>query len=89
MMRAIMKKTPLIPIPDAPTTYLLSYDYKIYPKVDVPNAFEFVVRFPFDGLQIHPQGGRVQVSVLTPVSARIDETATHGRAQHKSVIFHN
>ncbi|WP_270406936.1 hypothetical protein [Paenibacillus timonensis] len=86
MMRSVMKKTPLIPIPDAPTTYLLSYDYKLYPRADVPNAFEFTVRLPFDGLRIHPQGGRVQVSVLSPVGARIDEAATLGRDENGQEI---
>lgn len=82
MLRAIMKKTPLIPIPDAPNTYLLSYDYKLYPVQGVPNAFEFAVRLPFDGLTFHPQGGRVQVSFLAPVGAQIDDAATQGRDEN-------
>jgi len=78
MMRAVMKKTPLLPLPDAPNTYLLSYDYKVYPVQGNPNAFDFKIRLPFDGLAVSPQGGRVQVSVLTPIGARVDGTETKG-----------
>lgn len=86
MMRAIMKKTPLTPVPDAPNTYHLSYDYKLYPVDGTPNAFDFAIRLPFDGLKLHPQGGRVQVTVLTPVGAKVDETATHGRDENGNEI---
>jgi len=78
MMRAIMKKTPLTPLPDASNAYLLSYDYKIYPVTGNPNAFDFKIRLPFNGLGFHPQGGRVQVSVMTPIGARVDGTETKG-----------
>jgi hypothetical protein len=86
MMRAILKKTPLTPVADAPNTYLLSYDYKLYPVVGQPTAFDFKIRLPFDGLRLSPQGGRVQVTVLTPIGATVDPVATIGIDENRQEI---
>lgn len=72
-----MVKTALMPVPGATNTYLLSYDYKIYPTEENENTFDFNITLPFDGLTL-PNGGRVQVSVLTPIGAKIDQAATKG-----------
>lgn len=77
LARSIMKKTALIPVPGSTNTYLLHYDYKLYPTEQNKNAFDFNITLPFDGLTL-PNGGRVQVSVLTPIAAKIDQTATKG-----------
>lgn len=78
LMRAVLKKTTLAPIPDAPNTYHLSYEHKLYPVEGSPNAFDYKITLPFDGLQLNPSGGRVQVSVLTPIGAQIDQNETKG-----------
>lgn len=77
MLRAIMIKTPLTPLPNASNTYLLSYDYKLYP-INGSNDYEFKLRVPFDGLEVAPNGGRVQLTVMTPIGAQIDPTLTKG-----------
>jgi hypothetical protein len=38
LMRTVLKNTTLAPIPDAPNTYHLSYDNKLYPLDGIPNA---------------------------------------------------
>ncbi|MBY3619782.1 hypothetical protein HGO21_09520 [Acinetobacter sp. CUI P1] len=85
MLRAIMKKAPLIPISGATNTYLLSYDYKLYPLKDQPNHFEFNITVPFDGLEL--VAGRVQLSILTPINATIDPTLTKGIADDGQEII--
>ncbi|PET71580.1 hypothetical protein COJ46_21890 [Bacillus sp. AFS077874] len=77
MLRAILKKAPLTPISGSPNTYLLSYDYKIYP-INNSSDYEFTIRVPFDGLKIAENGGRVQLSIITPIGAQIDESLTKG-----------
>jgi hypothetical protein len=79
LMRAVLKKTTLIPLPDSPNTYHLSYEHKVYPVQDNPSAFDFRITLPFDGLVLSTSGGRVQVSVLCPIGAQIDPNATLGR----------
>lgn len=77
MLRAVMKKAPLTPISGSPNTYLLSYDYKIYP-ISNSNDYEFNIRVPFDGLNLATNGGRVQLTILTPINAQIDGALTKG-----------
>ncbi|MBS3679386.1 hypothetical protein KGF86_04060 [Ornithinibacillus massiliensis] len=85
MLRAIMKKAPLTPISGSPNTYLLSYDYKLYPITET-NDYEFKVRVPFDGLEVAPNGGRVQLTIMTPIAAKIDPTLTKGIDENKREI---
>lgn len=77
MLRAIMKKAPLTPISGSPNTYLLSYDYKIYP-INNTTDFELTIRVPFDGLKVAENGGKVQLTIITPIGAQIDEYLTKG-----------
>lgn len=77
MLRAILKKSSLTPVAGATNAYLLSYDYKIYP-IGNTNEYAFSIRVPFDGLQVAPNGGKVQVNVLTPIGAQIDTAITKG-----------
>ncbi|MDD7795909.1 hypothetical protein [Clostridium sp. 'White wine YQ'] len=78
LLLSILKKIQLNPVPSATNTYLLTYDYKLYPLdgVQVP-TFEFQVLLPFDTLILSP-GGRVQVTVLTPIGAKINQQETKG-----------
>ena len=78
MMLSIFKKMPLTPLPGANNAYVLSYDYKLYPVA--PNIFEMAVMLPFDGLELNPSGGRVQVTVVTPIGATVDTVNTKGIA---------
>lgn len=77
MLRAVLKKSPLTAISGSPNTYLLSYDYKIYP-INNTNDYEFNIRVPFDGLAVASNGGRVQLTILTPIGAQIDSSLTKG-----------
>lgn len=85
MLRAIMKKAPLTPISGSPNTYLLSYDYKLYP-INGANDYEFKVHVPFDGLEVAPNGGRIQLTIMTPIAAKIDPVLTKGIAENQSEI---
>lgn len=81
LLRAVLKEAPLSPIAGSPKTYTLSYEYKLFPlNVDSENnTFEFYIVLPFDGLEV-AQGGRVQMTILTPIGAKIDGNATKGIA---------
>ncbi|BAE82635.1 hypothetical protein [Desulfitobacterium hafniense] len=78
MMLATFKKMALTPVPGATNAYVLSYDYKLYPIA--PNTFEMAVMLPFDGLELNPSGGRVEVTVITPIGANVDPANTKGIA---------
>jgi hypothetical protein len=78
MLLSVLKKVALSPVPGSQNLYLLSYDYKLYPLKDQPNTYEFKVVLPFDGLQLNPSGGRVQVTLLTPINSIVDPQYTKG-----------
>jgi hypothetical protein len=78
MMMCMLKKMVLTPIADSPNLYCLSYDYKIFPDLTNPNSFKFITELPFKGLEIAPNGGAVQLSVLMPLNSIVDEQATFG-----------
>ncbi|MFS1519703.1 hypothetical protein V1503_25080 [Bacillus sp. SCS-151] len=84
MLRAIMTKAPLTPIAGATNTYVLSYEYKIYP-ISGTNDYKFDIRVPFDGLKLK-NGGRVQVTVMAPVRAKIDRKLTKGIDENNKEI---
>jgi len=79
LLRAVLKETPLTPITGSPNTYTLSYEYKLFPIDTENNTFEFFIILPFDGLAV-AQGGRVQMTILTPIGAKIDPNETKGIA---------
>lgn len=79
LIRAIMKKTTISPIAGSTNKYIVNYDYKLYPTAQ--NTFEFKFVLPFDGLELNPQGGKVQASIITPIGAVIDPNGTRGKAQ--------
>lgn len=85
MLRAVLKKTPLTPISGSPNTYLLSYDYKIYPTNNT-SEYEFNIRVPFDGLNLAQNGGRVQLTIVTPIDAKIDPSLTKGTDENGQEI---
>ena len=78
MLLSVLKKVALTPVPGSQNLYLLSYDYKLYPLKDEPNTYEFKVILPFDGLQLNPSGGRVQVTLVTPIDSVVDPQYTKG-----------
>lgn len=76
ILRSIMTRTNINPIPGTSNMYLVSYDYKLYPISD--NVFEFRVVMPFDGLTLNPSGGEVRVTVIAPNGSQIDVNETKG-----------
>ncbi|RDI44052.1 hypothetical protein [Falsibacillus pallidus] len=86
LLRTVLKKSTLTPIPDAPNTYHLSYEHKLYPVKGNPKAFDYKITLPFDGLHLNTSGGRVQVTVLTPIGAQIDQNETKGIDEQKREI---
>lgn len=87
LLRAVLKEVPLSPIAGSPNTYTLSYEYKLFPlNVDSENNnFEFYIVLPFDGLEV-AQGGRVQMTILTPIGAKINPSDTRGIAENGQEI---
>lgn len=87
LLRAVLKEVPLSPIAGSPNTYTLSYEYKLFPlEVDNQNNnFEFYIVLPFDGLEV-AQGGRVQMTILTPIGAKINPSETKGIAENGQEI---
>lgn len=79
MLRAIMKKTSFTPVSGTNNLYMLSYDYKLYPLKEAPTSYEFKVQLPFSGLGM-PNGSKVQMTVIMPISSKIDPNATKGIA---------
>lgn len=78
LLLSLMKKSQLIPVAGSKNTYELTYEYKIFPQQENANSYEFEIRVPFDGLGIHPQGGRVEVTVVLPRMAELDGSLTKG-----------
>jgi hypothetical protein len=82
----MLKKMTLTPIPDSTNLYCLSYDYKIFPELTNPNTFKFVSELPFNGLPLATNGGIVQLSVVMPLNAQIDDSTTIGTATNGTKI---
>ncbi|RFB11462.1 hypothetical protein DZB84_20560 [Bacillus sp. HNG] len=78
LLLSLMKKSQLVPVAGSKNTYELTYEYKIFPQQSDPNSYEFEIRVPFDGLGIHPQGGRIEVTAVLPRMAELDGNATKG-----------
>lgn len=78
LLLSLMKKSQLVPVVGSKNTYELTYEYKIFPLKENPNSYQFEIRVPFDGLGIHPQGGRVEVTVILPRMAQVDGNLTKG-----------
>lgn len=87
LLRAVLKEVSLSPIAGSPTTYTLSYEYKLFPLAidNQNNNFEFYIVLPFDGLEVAP-GGRVQMTILTPIGAKINPSETKGIAENGQEI---
>lgn len=89
LLRAVLKEVALTPIAGSTNTYTLSYEYKLYPTKE--NKFEFYIILPFDGLKV-ASGGRVQMTILAPIGAKVDPNATKGIAENgqeiKELISH-
>jgi hypothetical protein len=73
---SVLSKTTLKPIEGCANTYLLSYDYKLFPIL--PNIFELKVTLPFPGFIMPDNGDEIQITVVTPIGANIDQANTKG-----------
>ncbi|WP_047982117.1 hypothetical protein [Ornithinibacillus contaminans] len=78
LLLSLLKKSQLVPVAGSNNTYELTYEYKIFPVEPNSNSYEFEIRVPFDGLGIHPQGGRVEVTVILPRMVELDGSLTKG-----------
>lgn len=84
LLLSILKNTTICPIAGSTTLYKLSYDYNLYPTSD--GYYELHVQLPFDGLELNPAGGKVQVSVLCPLGSTVDQVFTKGVDENKTEI---
>lgn len=84
-MLCALKKTSLTPLTDTTNLYLLSYDFKLFPDPQT-QKFMFVTEIPFKGLQVAPNGGKVQLTVTMPIGSKIDVNATKGTASNNKDI---
>lgn len=73
---SVLSKTTLKPIEGTTNTYLLTYDYKLFPVA--PNTFELKVTLPFPGFIIPDNGDEVILTVVAPIGAVIDQSNTKG-----------
>lgn len=69
-----MEPTTIEPLEGTTDRYIISYKYRLYPVST--NNFEFRVLMPFDGLNLYPSGGRLQVTLVAPMNATIDPQGT-------------
>ncbi|MGD6818694.1 hypothetical protein [Metabacillus sp. 84] len=80
LLRSALIKTPLQLLAKVGSqhVYEIHYDYKIYNVHPADqNTFEFQIRLPFDGT-VMGNGSKVDLAVLTPTGASIDQVNTHG-----------
>ena len=83
LLISLLKKMSLVPVNGSTNTYMLQYDYKLFPIKDVQiPTYQFYVQLPFDTLTL-VTGGRIQCTVLTPINSIIDSESTKG------TIFNN
>lgn len=75
---SVMSKTNLKPIEGTSNTYLLSYDYKLFPLEGLASTFELKVVLPFPGFVIPDNGDEIQITVVAPIGAIIDKSYTMG-----------
>jgi len=79
ILLSVLKKQPLNLVAQNGNVHVydLRYSYKIYPIVGAPDSYEFSIRLPFDGITM-PNGSKVQLTVVTPSQATIDQGVTKG-----------
>lgn len=81
---SVLSKTTLKLVEKTTNTYILSYDYKLFPISN--NTFELKVQLPFPGFSIPDNGDKIQITVITPMDATIDKTNTTGIDENGSTI---
>lgn len=81
---SVMSKTVLKPIENTASTYILTYDYKLYPIA--PNVFELKLILPFPGFEIPDNGDEVKLTIVAPIGATIDPNETKGIDQNGASI---
>lgn len=72
-----MQPTTIEPLENNNCCYVISYKYRLYPVS--PNTFDFKVLLPFDGLTLYPSGGKLQVTLVAPIGAKIIPEKTDAR----------
>lgn len=77
LLLTAMHVTPIEPLENNDCRYIISYKYRLYPIE--PNTFDFKVLLPFDGLNLYPSGGRLQVTVVSPIGSQIDPNITDAK----------
>ena len=73
---SVMSKTTLKPVEGTSNTYIITYDYKLFPIA--PNTFELKIILPFPGFIIPDNGDEIKLTVVAPIDAIISETETKG-----------
>jgi hypothetical protein len=81
-----MSQTTLKTVEGTSNTYILSYDYKLFPLEQNTNVYELKVILPFYGLIMPDNGDEIQITVVTPIGAVIDQTNTSGIDQNGQTI---
>lgn len=78
---SVLSKTTLTPVEGCSNTYILSYNYKLFPT---GNIFTLKVTLPFPGFTIAANQDEVQMTVVTPIGAKIIEAS--GIASNNSQV---
>jgi hypothetical protein len=86
LLRSIMVKGNLEQVTGTNNLYRVSYDYKLFPMKDNPNTYEFKVQLPFDGLSMQNGTSTIQLTVIMPLNAQINNTASTAQAPNGQII---
>ncbi|WP_430510750.1 hypothetical protein [Gottfriedia solisilvae] len=90
ILQSTLVKTTLTPVTSVGNSYVynVNYTYKIYPlhRLGLPDAFEFLIRLPFDGLTMVGGVSKVQLTVVTPHNVTIDQNETKGIDENNAEI---
>ena len=81
-----MSQTTLKIIEGTLSTYILSYDYKLFPLEQSANIYELKVVLPFCGLVMPDNGDEIQITVVTPIGSTIVKENTQGKASDGTII---
>ena len=77
LLLTAMHITNIEPLESNNGRYIISYKYRLYPVS--PNTFDFKVLLPFDGLTLSPNGGKLQVTFISPIGATINPAITDAK----------
>lgn len=84
ILLSTMHATDIKPLESNNGRYIISYKYRLYPIS--PKTFDFQVVLPFDGLTIDPKTGKLQVTLVAPIGAKINPQTTNAKDFNGNIV---